>query len=108
MGSRRCAHSASGANATCDWLVVTHPFHPLRGQRLAILIERRLPGVRLYVCEGGPLGTIGVSEDATDRAPAPSSVPLTGEVLAGLVEVVAALSRSERVMEPVRETDTGS
>jgi Family of unknown function (DUF5372) len=34
--SRRCAHGARPANAACDSLVVTHPFHPLRGQRLAI------------------------------------------------------------------------
>lgn len=96
----------------CDSLVVTHPFHPLRGQRLAILFERRLPQGRLYVCEGGPLGTIGVPEDATDRAPAPSSIQLSGEVLAGLVELVAAITgsgrMSGRIMEPVRETDTGS
>ena len=104
---RRCAHSAREASATCDWLVVTHPFHPLRGQRLAVLIERRLPEGRLYVCEGGPLGTIGVPEDATDRVPAPAASPLTGEVLAGLVEVVAAITRSGRMMEPVRETGTG-
>jgi hypothetical protein len=92
----------------CDWLVVTHPFHPLRGQRLAVLIERRLPEGRLYVCEGGPLGTIGVLEEAADRAPAAAPTPLTGEVLAGLVEVVAAITRSGRIIEPVRETGTGS
>jgi Family of unknown function (DUF5372) len=90
-----------------------HPFHPLRGQCLAILFERRLPEGRLYVCEGGPAGTIGVPEDATDRAPAPASAPLTGEVLAGLVEVVAAIAgpdgrRSGRCREPVLETDTSS
>jgi hypothetical protein len=85
--------------------VVTHPFHPLRGQRLAILFERRIAQGRLYVCEGGPWGTVGVPEDATDRAPAAASTPLTGEVLAGLVEVVAAISGRSR--EPVRETDTG-
>jgi Family of unknown function (DUF5372) len=96
----------------CDWLVVTHPFHPLRGQRLAILFERRLPEGRLFVCEGGPLGTIGVLEEATDRAPAPASTPLSGEVLAGLVELVAAIGgkgeRPGRTCEPVRETHTGS
>ena len=65
--SRRCAHSARAANATCEWVVVTHPFHPLRGQRLAVLFERRCADGRLYVCEGGPFGTIRVPEDATDR-----------------------------------------
>ena len=111
-GSRRRAHSARAANATCDSLVVTHPFHPLRGQRLAILFERRLPDKRLFVWEGGPLGTIGVPEDANDRAPAPSAPPFTCEVLGGLVELVAAITRSGQVsgrgIEPVRETGTGS
>jgi Family of unknown function (DUF5372) len=94
-------------------LVVTHPFHPLRGQRLAVLFERRYADGRLYVCEGGPAGTIGVPEDATDRAPAPASTPLTAEVLAGLVELVAAIGgpdgrSSGRCREPVLETDTSS
>jgi hypothetical protein len=94
-------------------LVVTHPFHPLRGQRLAVLFERRYADGRLYVCEGGPAGTIGVPEDATDRAPAPASTPLTAEVLVGLVELVAAISRwdgrsSGRCPEPVLETRTSS
>jgi hypothetical protein len=83
-------------------LVVTHPFHPLRGQRLAILFERRLPEGRLYVCEGGPAGTIGVPEDATDRSPAPAPSPLTGEVLAGLVAVGAAIDGASMVGEGVR------
>jgi Family of unknown function (DUF5372) len=69
---------------------VTHPFHPLRGQRVAILYERRLQGVRLYVCEG-PLGSIGILEDATDRGPEPAACPLSVEVLAELVALVAAL-----------------
>jgi hypothetical protein len=94
----------------CDLLVVTHPFHPLRGERLAVLFERCLPDGRLYVCEAGALGTIGLPEGATDRAPAPSLTPLTGEVLAGLVEVVVAITAatSGRIGEPVRETRTGS
>jgi len=93
--------------------VVTHPFHPLRGQRLAVLFERRYADGRLYVCEGGPAGTIGVPEDATDRVPAPASTPLTGEVLAGLVALVGAISGSAgrssgRCPEPVLEIDTSS
>ena len=92
--------------------MVTHPFHPLHGQRLAILCERRLPEGRLYVCEGGPLGSIGVPEDATDRAPAPAATPLSGETLASLVEVVTAIAACHqapgRTAEPVSETHTGS
>lgn len=99
------------SNASFDSLVVTHPFHPLRGQRVAVLFERDYPdGQRLFVCEGGPRGSIGIWEDATDRAPAPASGPLTGEVLAGLVELVAvvgSLSETGRIGEPVHEICTG-
>ena len=57
-----------------------------------MLFERRYADGRLYVCEGGPAGTIGIPEDATDLAPAPASTPLTTEVLAGLVELVATIT----------------
>lgn len=89
---------------------MTHPFHPLCGQRLAILFERRYADGRLYVCEGGPHGTIGMPEDATDRAPAPATTALTTEVLVELVAVVAALEGHGvgRCPEPVLESHTSS
>ncbi len=75
-----------------------------------MLFERQYPDARLYVCEGGPFGTIGVPEDATDHVPPPASGPLTREVLAGLVELVATIGATEagRCPEPVLETDTSS
>lgn len=75
---------------------------------MAVLFERRWPGGLLFVCEGGPLGSIGIPEDATDRAPDRASTPLTAEVLAALVELVAVLSESGRYPEPVLETYTSS
>jgi hypothetical protein len=78
-----------------------------------VLFERRCADGRLYVCEGGPAGTIGIPEDATDLAPAPAATPLTAEVLAGLVELAAAIGgsvedMSGRCPEPVLETGTSS
>ncbi len=75
-------------------LVVTHPFHPLVGERLAVLYERNGAGGRVYVCEGGPLGSVGLPEDATDRGPEPAAGALTVEVLADLAGVVAAIDGS--------------
>jgi hypothetical protein len=75
-------------------VVVTHPFHPLAGERLAILFERRWAGSRLYVCEGGPLGSVTLPEDATDRGAEPAAGPLTVEVLAALAVVVGAIGGS--------------
>jgi hypothetical protein len=75
-------------------LVVTHPFHPLSGERLSILFERRWAGSRLYVCEGGPLGSVTLPEEATDRGPEPAAGPLTVEVLVEFVVVVGAIGGS--------------
>jgi hypothetical protein len=61
---------------------------------LAVLFERRVPEGRLYVCVGGPRGTIGIWEDATDRAPGPAEGPLSVDVLVELVAVIAALGGS--------------
>ncbi|MGH2910063.1 MAG: hypothetical protein ACRDK8_12275 [Solirubrobacteraceae bacterium] len=65
-----------------------------------------MPQGRVYVCDAGLLGTVGVPEDATDRALPPACSPLTEEVLGSLVVLVAEMAG--RNPEPVRETDTGS
>jgi Family of unknown function (DUF5372) len=93
-GSRRFRHTASLSSESLGSLVVTHPFHPLAGERLAILFVRRWGGSRLYVCEGGPLGSVTLPEDATDRGAEPAAGPLTVEVLADLVAVVDAMRGS--------------
>ena len=72
---------------------MTHPFHPLVGQRVAILFARRRAGIRLYVCEAGPLGSVTLPEDFTDRGMTPATRPLTVEVLAELAATMAALGR---------------
>jgi Family of unknown function (DUF5372) len=73
-------------------LVVTHPFHPLLGQRLEVLQSRRWGASRAYVCDGGRLGRVVLPEEATDRGPEPAERPLTLEVLAGLAALVADLA----------------
>lgn len=76
--------------------MVTHPFHPLCGERLRVLFVRRIGAGRIYVCEGGPLGSVALPEDATDRGPEPAERPLSIEVLATLVALVADLSEQAR------------
>lgn len=71
--------------------MVTHPFHPLFGERLEVLYERRCVGGLVYVCDGGALGGVSLAEEMTDRGPEPASGPLTLEVLTELVAVVTAI-----------------
>ena len=71
--------------------MVTHPFHPLRGQRLEVLLERRCGGSRVFVCDAGDGRNLELAEDATDRGAVPGERVLSLEVLVGLVAVVAAI-----------------
>jgi hypothetical protein len=72
-------------------LVVTHPFHPLCGQRLEVLSERRLGASRWYVCDAGVLGWLELAEEATDRGAEPAERLLTFDVLVEVAAVVAAI-----------------
>ena len=72
-------------------VVVTHQFHPLRGQRLEVLLERRCGGVRVFVCDAGNGRNLELAEDATDRGVVPGERPLSFEVLVGLAAAVAAI-----------------
>ena len=73
---------------------MTHPFHPLAGQRLRVLFERRLAGGLALSGEGGPLGSLMLPLAWTDRGPAAAVTPLSYEVLVELaVEIAAVASR---------------
>jgi hypothetical protein len=78
------------SNALLGSLVVTHPFHPLRGERLEVLYVRREAAGRMYVCDGGGRN-VKLDEAATDRSPVAAERPLTFELLLELAAVVAAL-----------------
>ena len=52
---------------------------------------------RVYVCDGGPFGGVALPEDATDRGPEAAEGPLSMEVLAALVALVAELSGEQGV-----------
>ena len=71
--------------------MVTHPFHPFFGQRLEVLRVRRHRSGRLYVCDGGVLGSVVLAEDATDRGLEAAGQRLNVEVLVELVALVAVL-----------------
>lgn len=72
-------------------MVVTHPFHPLVGQRLEVLYVRREAAGRMYVCDAGNGRNVKLDEAATDRGPGRAERPLSFEVLVEVAGVVAAL-----------------
>jgi hypothetical protein len=89
--SRRSSHTAASSNALLGSLVVTHPFHPLFGERFEVLYVRREAAGRMYVCGGGNGRNVKLDEAGTDRGPVPAGRPLTFEVLVEVAAVVAAL-----------------
>jgi hypothetical protein len=53
------------------FVVVTHPFHPLTGQRLEVLYTKARGGKRVIVCSGGVSGLITLPLLWTDRGEQP-------------------------------------
>src|SRR5260370_7232655 len=77
---RRRRHSAASSSDPSGFVVVTHPFHPLRGQRLEVLYVKRRVGDTVFVCAGGVSGQITLPQAWTDPgepplAPPPSARP---------------------------------
>ena len=48
---------------------ITHPFHPLRGQRFVVLKIRRVSGVATLSLRHVDLGSFGIPQEWTDFGP---------------------------------------
>ena len=59
---RLARHSAASSSDDLGSVVVTHPFHPLRGRRLAVLFVKRRAGDTVLV--GVPFGDAPGAQDA--------------------------------------------
>jgi len=94
-GYRRTSQTASSRKPREvgeSFLTVTHPFHPLCGERLRVLFERRYQVTGLaFCCEGGPLGSVMLPITWTDRAEPPGAQALGFEQLVELAALVGAL-----------------
>jgi hypothetical protein len=89
----RLAHNPGSHRPSSGSLIVTHPFHPLKGQQLTILFERKRAEGQLYVCEGGALGTIGLPVAWTSLGEPAAEQPLTIELLMELAALIKALKK---------------
>jgi len=88
---RRKRHNAASSSDPSDFVVVTHPFHPLKGQRLEVLYARRRGAGTVFVCPGGVSGQITLPQAWTDRGEPPLARRLSADGLAGLDTVARSL-----------------
>jgi len=79
---------------------ITHSFHPLRGQRFAVLKLRRVSGKAILSVRHPDLGSFGIPEDWTDWSREnihPSqSLLIDAFGLAELAAIVESLSRDSK------------
>jgi hypothetical protein len=73
------------------FVVVTHPFHPLTGQRLEILYVKRRAADTVFVCVGGVYGSITLPQAWTDRGEPAEANRLSADGLAAVDVLVRAL-----------------
>jgi hypothetical protein len=71
--------------------VVTHPFHPLVGQRLVVLFSKRRAGATVFVCASGVSRSVTLLREWTDRAGSPAGHRLSTEGLSAARALVDAL-----------------
>ena len=83
-GFPRKRHSAGSSSDLSVFVVITHPFHPLRGQRVEVLFSRRRGGQVVLACESAGLGRVTVFESWTGRVASPAGGRLSAEGLAAL------------------------
>jgi len=85
------------------WAIITHPFHPLRGQLFRVLKARHCGGRATLILEGSEGGTFSILAEWTDKAPptgANAARLLSLPALLELVELVRQLKVSEGPAEP--------
>ena len=87
----RKRHSAALSSDPLGFVIVTHPFHPLNGQRLEILYAKRRGAATVFVCAGGFSGQMTLPESWTDRGEPPGPGRLSAEGLAALGAATRAL-----------------
>jgi hypothetical protein len=79
---------------------ITHPFHPLRGQKFVVL-KLRVSGVATLSVRHPDLGSFAIREDWTDwsvanTTPMSQSLMIDAFGLAELTEIVESLSRDAK------------
>ncbi|MFJ8390888.1 DUF5372 family protein [Streptomyces sp. NPDC094438] len=77
-------HSAPDRVVPWDSLVVTHPFHPLRGHRLRVRFVKRRGADVVFVCDTESGMSVTLLRAWTDRGPAPAGYRVSAAALGEL------------------------
>ena len=102
--SSRLLRTALRPRQTLGLTEITHPFHPLRGQRFIVLKVRKVSGVEILSLRHTEMGSLAIPRDWTDWAPPGTSVePINGQRsllvdtlgLLALAELVGSLKRKK-------------
>jgi hypothetical protein len=66
--SGQTVQTALASNSSLGWALITHPFHPLKGQRFAILKIRKIAGQEVLSLYDDKRGSLPIPRDWTDQA----------------------------------------
>ncbi|MBK1646945.1 hypothetical protein CKO25_20455 [Thiocapsa imhoffii] len=86
------------------WATITHPFHPLSGQRAEVLKIRRAGGLDTLIVRDAQHGSIAIARDWTDWSlgePVSGAhgqdLQFSGEKLLELAEFIGGLSTRQSI-----------
>lgn len=83
-------------------VVVTHPFHPLCGQRLGVVFTKRSRRGLVFVCEVDGQRRLPLPQDWTDRGAPARRERLSAESLTALRALIDSVCRGD---QPVAESE---
>ena len=98
--------TAHGAGESLGWAIITHPFHPRRGQRFRVLKARRYRGQATLILEG-ECGTFSILEDWTDKAVPARAGSVRLLSASALLELVQLAQQLQKPGEPGASNQKG-
>jgi hypothetical protein len=85
---------------------ITHPFHPLRGQRFVVLKIKEVSGAEILSLRHAEMGSLAVRREWTDwAAPGTSREPISGQKLL-LIDAPGLLALADLISSLKRKRTT--